>query len=246
MINTALNTLRKTILPIMLLLSFLPCAHAMVLQLGASDAYPYSTPDGKGMADRIVQEALKRSGHEGKILYMPSERSITNANEGVVDGEFLRIAGIESIYSNLVMIPEDICENSFAAFTMDQKVRLSGWKSLKQYDVGYINGWKILETNAANAKSIFRVKDDTALFELLKSGRVDLVLFEGLRGKNFIDKNGINGVRQLQPALATRKMYLYLHKKHVELIPEITSALKSMKRDGTVQMITSEFMKDSR
>jgi ABC-type amino acid transport substrate-binding protein len=34
-----------------------------------------------------------------------------------------------------------------------------------------------------------------------------------------------------------KDMYMYLHKKHKDLVPEITEAFKAMKKDGTYQKI---------
>jgi len=122
-------------------------AHGRVIELSAADGPPYSTPGGEGVADLIVREAFRRAGVPVRVLYAPSERSLTNANEGIVDGEYLRISGLVSKYPNLVMVPEPICEYEFTAFTKKRGIRVAGWESLRPYNVGFITGWKILEEN---------------------------------------------------------------------------------------------------
>lgn len=233
--------MRSTIIAIIWVLAVYGFAAAKSITLSASDAFPYSTPDNKGVADLIVLEVLKREGISGTILYAPSERSLINANEGVVDGEFLRIAGLESNYKNLVMVPEYICENEFAAFSKTP-LNVSDWSSLNPYNVGFITGWKILETNITSARSITKVKNDQALFDLLLNDRADLVVFERLRGEAYLKANRIHGVKVNLPVLAKRKMYLYLHSRNAHMVPRLAKALRKMKQDGTVRRISDSVL----
>ena len=51
---------------------------------------------------------------------------------------------------------------------------------------------------------------------------------------------GAHNIFHLEPPLASRKMYLYVHKGHAELVPEIANALQSMKDDGSYERIVSD------
>lgn len=212
-------------------------AHGTVLELSAADAYPYSSPEGDGVADRIVREAFRRAGVAVRILYAPSERSLVNANEGIVDGEFLRIAGLEQQYPNLVMVPESICEYQFTAFARDRGIRVKGWEGLRPHNVGYITGWKILEKHVTGVKSVTTVRNAEALFELLRGGRADLVIYERLLGEVHLRRTGDKDIHPLSPPLARREMFLYLNRRHESLAPRVARALRQMKQDGSWQRI---------
>jgi hypothetical protein len=41
----------------------------------------------------------------------------------------------------------------------------------------------------------------------------------------------------LEPKLANRKMYLYMHKSQMQLIPQLEQVLRDMKNDGTFALI---------
>lgn len=207
------------------------------LELSASDAAPYTSPDGSGVADRIVREAFRRAGVEIRIVHAPSERSLVNANEGITAGEYLRISGLEQHYPNLVMVPEPICEYEFMAFARDRGIRVKGWESLRPHNVGYITGWKILEQNVTGVKSVTTVRNEEALFELLRGGRADLVIYERQRGEALLRRTGKGDIRPLSPPLARREMYLYLNRGHESQVPRVAKALRQMKRDGTWQRI---------
>ncbi|MDZ7760731.1 MAG: hypothetical protein U5L00_10805 [Desulfovermiculus sp.] len=44
----------------------------------------------------------------------------------------------------------------------------------------------------------------------------------------------------LEPPLASRNMYLYMHKKHRHLVELLAGALRRMKQDGTYARIVTE------
>ena len=221
-------------------------AQAAVLNFGITDSLPYSSVDGSGIADRIIKEALRREGIDAKFTIMPSERSLTNANEGIIDGEYIRIEGLQNTYTNLIMVPESVCNYDFTAFSRDPGIKINGWKSLAPYNVAFITGWKILEKNVEFSKSLTKVKNAQILFDLLANDRVDIVLIEKEQGELLIKQQRLQNMHALQPPLATRKMYLYLNKKHSALAPGIAQQLLKMKRDGSIARITAEVLGKAR
>jgi polar amino acid transport system substrate-binding protein len=191
----------------------------------------------------IIKEAFRRIGMEARVVHLPSERALVNANQGIDDGDFVRIAGIEKRYPNLIMVEEKICEFEFAAFSRHQGVTITDWQSLKPYNVGIITGWKILEANITESRSLTKVSTPEALFDLLLHDRADLVVFDRLQGNALIKERGLSGVKALSPLLAQRDMYLYLHKRHAGLVPKLAEALRQMKQDGTHQRLIDSVLK---
>lgn len=230
--------MRALLCGITLLITIFPSVlFAATFVLNTDNTYPRSTPDEKGFQDLIIKEMFKRIGHEVKIVHMPSERALANANEGIDDGDFVRISGIEKKYPNLVMVPEKVCDFEFAAFTKNRSITISTWESLKPYNVGIITGWKILEANVVGTRSLTKTRNDEALFDLLQNDRADLVLFDRIQGMAVIKKRQLTGIRILEPLLAKKEMYLYLNRRHALLVPKLAAALQGMKRDGTWQRI---------
>ena len=54
-------------------------------------------------------------------------------------------------------------------------------------------------------------------------------------GLALIQQQGLKDVRPLEPPLATREMFIYLHKRHAELAPRLADALRALKHDGFYQ-----------
>ncbi len=204
-----------------------------VIHIATADSSPLSRADDTGFIDQLVKEAFRRIGMNVKVVHLPAERSLINANEGVEQGVYVRIRDMDSLYHNLVRVPERIVDFEFVAFTTGVKARIDGWESLRPYEVGIIRGWKILEMNVRSDKEVKCVKTPEILFDMLLDGRVELVVYNRLNGLGLIKDNGLKGVSVLDPPLAVREMFLYLHKSQEALVPRLTEALRAIKQDGS-------------
>ena len=207
--------------------------------IGTSYKVLLSNPAQNGMLDLIAKAAFSRIGIEIEVLFLPAERSISAANDGLHDGELNRVEGMETIYPNLVRVNESMMDFEFVGFTKHGSLSGSGWESLKPYQVGLIKGWKILETNVGHFPNITYYHSARDLFHGLKLGRVDIVLYGKLIGYAVMKNMDMDHVKVLKPPFAVKKMYMYLHKKHRSIIPGLSHALKQVKQDGTYKKIVS-------
>jgi polar amino acid transport system substrate-binding protein len=208
-------------------------AHQTLTLTTTSSIPPLLNPDGSGFLSELVRDALKRVGYDVAFSEVPAERALINANEGIDDGNLIRIAGLTSLYPNLHMVPEKLMDFAFMAFTRDLEFPIDGWESLKPHDVTIITGWKILEANVVGTRSLTKVKNPRQLFHLLAKDRADVAIFEKWQGLFLIKSLQLPTVTMLEPPLVTRAMFLYLHKRHADLIPLVARALKDVKAEGT-------------
>jgi polar amino acid transport system substrate-binding protein len=197
-----------------------------------------NTPQDRRALQELSQEAFRRVGVDFRLVSLPSERSLHSANQGEVDGEGLRIAGLSSQYPNLVQVPERYIGVSFVAFSRDATIKLdNGWDSIKPYSVAFITGWKMFEANASGARVVNKVDKPEQMFRMLDGGRVDLVLYTRADGIALVHSMGLASIAPLFPSLKEVDMYLYLNKKHEALAPKLAQALRDMKADGTYNRI---------
>ena len=200
-----------------------------------------NTPQDRKVLALLSNEAFRRAGLTLKLDNNPSARSLDLANQGVVDGEGLRVAGLEQQYPNLVQVPERYTGISFVAFSRNASIKLDqGWGSLKPYRIAFINGWKLFEVNTADAQSVTKVDKVEQLFQMLDADRVDLVLYTRNDGMAVLKRLGISNVVALSPSLRDADMYLYLNKKHAAHVPRIAQALRDMKADGSYSSIMAQ------
>jgi polar amino acid transport system substrate-binding protein len=204
-----------------------------------------NTPLDRKALEFISQEAFRRLGVDFKIISSPSERSLQMANQGDIDGEGLRVAGLNSQYPNLVQVPERFSSISFVAFSKDALIRLdNGWESLKPHRVAFITGWKMFETNAMGAKIVRKVDKPEQLFKMLDAGHIDLVLYTRADGIALIRNMGLSSIAPLAPTLKDVDMYLYLNMRHEDLVPKLAKVLRDMKADGTYNKIMFSTLAD--
>lgn len=201
-----------------------------------------NTPHDRAVLEAVSREAFGRLGVALQIVSLPSERSLRSANDGLVDGEGLRVAGLEAQYPSLRRVPESYVGIDFVAFGRDPAVRLDqGWPGLASYRVAFINGWKLFERQATTvAKSVIKVDQPEQLFRMLEAGRVDLVLYTRADGLALIRKLGMGGIVPIEPPLKQSDMFLYLHESKSALVDPLAGVLQAMKADGSYRRIVDE------
>ncbi len=217
-------------------------AVAAPFQLASGVRAPHSTPDQRGFADRLVSEAFARLGHRVEVIQLPAQRALVEANEGILDGDLMRVREIPDAFPNLRRVPETLVDFDFMAFTRHLRLRPRGWESIKSHEVGIVAGWKILERNLHDSRHLIKVEDTRQLMRVLVADRVDLVVSErwqGLQAILDLDLGG-QGIVMAEPAVKSRRMYLMLHRRHEALIPELVRVLREIKADGTYRRLFDE------
>lgn len=233
----------KLVIVLLAVLPLCPGLAQEVLSLNTTSAPPLANDDQTGFHDLLAIEAFKRLGRKITIEHLPGERSLINLDKGIDDATVVRIEGLERLYPNIRRVPEPMMRWEFVAFARNVDLTTTDWSALKPYNVAFINGWKILEANVGETRSVTKVRDSEQLFNLLRNDRTDLVLYEKWEGFHMIDALGLDDVTMLEPPLAAPEMYMYVHEKHEKLIPELATALKAMKEDGTYQQIFDRTLK---
>ena len=210
-----------------------------VLVLNDTNDPPYTTPDGQGFLDIVAGEAFRRAGIQLRLVKLPAERGLINANAGIEDGDMARIAGLEGRYPNLVRVPEKLIDWEFTAFSKNA-VLPARWDVLAARPISLIRGWKIYEKELTHAPLTVISDDSTQMFRLLQLDRVEVVLYERWLGLSLLKNQHIQGVYPLEPLLAKREMFIYLNKRHATLVPKIAEALRAIKAEGLYDRLYRE------
>lgn len=210
-------------------------ADNLVLNTGIRDPFTNNSKD--GFIDLIVRETFRRIGVDAEVIvYQNASKSLQNSNNGIDDGAALRIKGLEKKFPNLIRVPEKLMDNDFVAYSTDQSLTTDGWDTMDGFKIAYIKGWQIFQNNLPDHKSTTRTKTAQQMFDLLDSGDVEFILFERWQGLWRAQQLGIE-IRPHSPPLAKREMFMYLNKKHSDLVEKAAGALSDMKKDGTYKEI---------
>ena len=224
---------------LMLLAGSICRADMPILILNDTNESPFTTTDSQGFLDTVAGEAFRRAGVKLRLVKLPAERGLINANAGIEDGDLSRIAGLESSYPNLIRVPEKLVEYEFSAFSKNPALTTSP-VVLRARSIGHIRGWKIYEKMLSGVPAVVASDDAAQMFRQLQLDRIDVALYERWLGLSLLKKQGIQGIYLLEPAIANREMFIYLHKRHAALVPKIAKALQAIKAEGLYDKLYKE------
>jgi len=197
---------------------------------------PLGTPERNGFLNQVVEGMLKSANFQPNYEYVFEARGLRNLNEGIDDGNLPRVAGLEKSFPNIRMVPGKVMDFDFQVFAKNTQLTINGWDSFSSLDVAFVKGWKILEKNV-KAKSVTTVPTVQHLFRLLENNRVDVIIYERWQGVGVAKALGFKDIKPVEPPLVTKEMFLYVNKKHGNIIPILSDALKNMKSNGQYQKI---------
>ena len=193
---------------------------------------------------QVLQEAYADIGYTLHVLRTANARSLMLANEGRTDGEVSRVRGVEEEFTNLVRVPVAVNKLDIRAFTKNSAIKISGWDSLRGYNLICVKGGKLVERYlAAHNIDCYYVTQFSQAVRMLHAGRGDIALLPEVNGMQAIKQKGLTGVIMSDVSLHTAGLYHYLHRKHVALIPEIESSLKRMRERGRIKAIRADYLK---
>lgn len=229
--NSKLCTIISTSLAFLLISSGLR-AETPILVLNDANSAPFTNEADTGLVDVVAHEAFRRAGLQLKLIRLPAERALLNANAGIDDGEVSRIAGMEKAYPNLIPVPEKLVDHHFVAFTRNAKLKHATWNSVTPFSVGYIRGYKIIESNLRPETKTTTANDAEQLLTMLDKGRIDIAIYRRWEGIALARKMGIENIHIIEPSLAEKEIFIYLHKRHADKVPKIAAALREIRAEG--------------
>ena len=203
--------------------------------------YPYKQKNAfHDAAAEIIRRAYAYLDIAVAYKASPSERALQMSNKGLVDGELVRIKGIEATYPNLIRVPVSHVTAEQMAFGRDPSVKIDGWNSLKPYRLAFHRGYKVAERNTVGMDRHLSGTDVNA-FIMVENGRVDIAIANRFTGAKIISDHGLKGVVMLLPPVQRDPLYHYLHARHRALVADITRVLKSMESQGEMARIRERF-----
>lgn len=207
---------------------------AVVLSTGMID--PWTNTGGSGFHQVLIREVFARMGMEAKVdINLASSRAFALANEGVTDGLAGRVAGIEKDYPNLIRVPERMFVNDFVACSRGAELPAT-WADLVPHSVAYIIGWQVFDHGLPQVRDLTLVKDSAQLLSLIKADRVEIILHE--RWQALWQAKFLGVTLHCQQTPLTRvDMYVYLNRRHADLVERTAAILRQMKADGSYDAI---------
>jgi len=197
---------------------------------------------GDSLLNGVAQEVGTRVFGKYNIIFKlrtyPKARALATANSGKADGDAYRIYDLQKItggkFPNLIRVDAPYISIYWTAFVGDKNkdIKVTGWKDLANYRVAGIRGNKRMEARMNE----FVPKENSTItnnyknaFRMLLHGRVGVVVGKPAVGVNYLKKyKSLHMIGKFE----VQDIYMYLHKKHKQLIPKIEFELREMKKSG--------------
>ncbi|MDF1882657.1 transporter substrate-binding domain-containing protein [Sulfurimonas sp. SAG-AH-194-C21] len=180
------------------------------------------------IAKRILTKAYNKAGFSVEFVNNSLSVSLVETNKGLYDGETLRVKGIDKKYSNLIMVPVPIFSIDAAVFSKDKNLKIQSFNDLKGKKFGIVKGVKFIEKATQNYKKIYKTNMQDAI-ESLASGEIDILVFPNFAATAIVYNKKYKDIYRVTKSLKSLKLYHYVHKKNVDLVPILTSVLQEMK-----------------
>ncbi|MDE1460849.1 substrate-binding periplasmic protein [Spartinivicinus poritis] len=189
----------------------------------------------------VLQEAYRRLNLSITIELMPAgERALWIANQGIVDGDLIRIANIQARYPNLLMVPTPVYYIEQMVFSKQQDFPVQGWNSLRPYNIGILIGMKIVEDGTKGMTTIGATSYEQ-LMQLVNLNRVDIGILPRINILMEMKRMQRSKLKILEPPVAVTPLYHYLHKKHHTLVPKLNQVLQAMEQEGIIKKLINQF-----
>ena len=192
--------------------------------------------------NRVYTELFSRIGFNIDIRFMPSARASQEAEKGIIDGQFGRIYQYQDLYPNQLRIDIPVYTMTLEAFgrTQDNITLTQGWQSFvnRDYLVNYQRGMVISQQNLEKNVSSQYLDTVTSIeqgFLKLKHGRSDIFIFSTAGGYPYLISPEFDTLIEPKGIMERKNVYLYLHKKHKALVPQLERVLTAMENEGLIK-----------
>lgn len=217
--------------------------HAREVVLASTAWVPYiglGLP-GQGYVAEVAREALARSGHSLRLVFLPWARAVHMARQGKVDGYLPEYDSPELRREFLFSAPFPGGPVGFFKRRGAPKINTRDLDNLKPYRIGVVRGYvNTSEFDARTDLDKHYATDDEANLRMLLAGRIDLMLadmYVGWRLARQHSPEAAADIEFVQPPLAQKDLHACFTSRLPQaetLRRQFNAGLRQLARDGTL------------
>lgn len=208
------------------LLVFASLGFAQSLQIGRAVDSPLAD-----IAERVMTEAGRRAGIAMQFQKMPLVRSISMVSDGELDGDLMRIEGIENGLPNLLRLSVSHIPAELAAYGHSAEFESRSRDELRTMKFGIPKGVPVLR-KYTDGLQVTETQTYVTLFDMLSASRFDVVLMSHIDAEVALRERPAKDVVRWPRYWASEPLYFVLNRQHADLVARLERVLKEMQREG--------------
>ena len=162
----------------------------------------------------ILTEAYQQLNTPVQFIELPLRRALVMMLNNEIDGNIIRIGGLQARHPNLVQIPTPINQMQIRAYGLNKDIKLNRWEDLKSYKVIYLRGIVFIEENLPMGGDYREVDTIVEGSVYVASKASDILLItESVDSPPNAEAAKMN-LHRLDTILKTVPLYHYLTKEH--------------------------------
>mgnify|MGYP000429725579 CR=1 FL=1 len=201
------------------------------VRVDAGGLLRFTTADDAGFVGNypeLISKAYALMGYQIEIVKLPAKRALYQAkSDSSIDGELLRVKSGEKWLPNHIRIPVPIVKIEVAAYVKGIQFEVSGWPSLSPYKLGAVRGFIAIEKQISGYDTTF-VTETSQVMEMLELGRIQIGVVPRIIGDEMLKRGKYKGIRSLDKNIYATALFHFIHSKHKDLVPDLTSAIKQV------------------
>lgn len=178
-------------------------------------------------------------GHEVRFEVLPLRRSLAMTEQGLLDGEAMRIRAVAEAHPGLLLVPVPQVTMEVPGYVRRGDAAPVDLHSLSARRVGYPRGGVALEKLLADVPHHVEATTRQGLLRLLRMGIIDLAVFASTAGEPDIDADQTEGLVRLPAALHSTPLDALLNSRHQALLPPLAKVLQQMEAGGESARVRS-------
>lgn len=185
----------------------------------------------------ILREVYRRIGYEVVFDDLPGQRALEWANNGMTDGDAIRIAGTEKKYPNLIRITPPIIFFKGVVFTKSVTRPIGSWEDLKGLRIGVVRGIRYSTIGTENMDPFF-AEDMTHLFTILDKDRIEVAVAVLDSGMIEIKRNFRgSSIHVIGEPLYSAPLYHFLNVRNRNLVDKLENILSELTASGEIERL---------
>ena len=169
------------------------------------------------MVSQLLKMVYRRIGYSVSFSDYSGRKAIFQANEGVTDGETMRIGGLESKYPNLVAVPTPILTLKTRAYTIKIDRPVNSIEDIKDLRLGIVRGIIMMEELTQGLDPL-RSSTTKVMFRQLEKGKIDVALAGDVTGGlELLRSFPESPIHVVGEPLKSTYLHHYLHRRNGKL-----------------------------